>query len=75
MLDPKSALLAMVLWVLVSTQFAGFSPTFEEMQPWGHWLSSVSFARWYMEDLFSSITRTLEDGWKGAPYWYVEPRG
>ena len=28
-----------------------------------------------MEDLFSSITRTLEDGWKGAPYWYVEPRG
>ena len=49
-LEPKGALLAMVLWCLISIQFSGFAPTLAEMEPWAQWLSSVSFARWCVED-------------------------
>ena len=72
-MDPKSSQLAAVVLVLVLNMFAGVNPRLSQIIKMGygpHLLSTISYARWLDESLFTSESELYSDAWKFPPAFY-----
>ena len=69
-INPKSAQLATVIFVLIVNMLAGNQPTLGEMDKMGKgvvYFSRMSYARWFDEALFVSEVALYSDAWKMPP--------
>jgi ABC-type multidrug transport system ATPase subunit len=78
LMAPANALLAGVVFVIVSTMFSGANPTLAKLKGFGvpgMIMTSISFSRWANEALYSSLLVTYQvqyDIEPGLRYWGYE---
>ncbi|GMI46325.1 hypothetical protein TrCOL_g9564 [Triparma columacea] len=69
-MDPKSAQLATVVFILIANMMSGNQPTLSAIDKMGTgaiYLSRLSYARWFDEALFIAETAHYADAWKMPP--------
>jgi hypothetical protein len=75
LLAPSNALLAGVVFVVVSTLFSGANPTLAKLKSFGLpavAMASLSFSRWSTEALYSTLLEAYKDKYDvqaGLDYW------
>lgn len=75
--DPKSAQLSVVVVMVVMAMFSGVAPRLTQIDKMGHLARGVtwlSFARWFIECLYTEETKRMSDAWRMPPSFYHSAR-